>query len=149
MHTMQQYAGRRNAPASALDAALARVGDRWSLLLVEALLDGPRRFNELAQQVSGIAPNILAERLRRLEQAAVVASRPYSERPPRLEYSLTQEGQELAGVLRLLAHWGAAGSPASEGLRHIACGSALEAHWYCPTCALPVEESEASALRFL
>lgn len=150
MHPMKQHARRSQmAPGSPLDAALARVGDRWSLLLVEALLEGPRRFNELAEQVSGIAPNILAERLRRLEQAGVVTSRPYSERPLRLEYGLSQEGQELAGVLRLLAHWGAAGSPASEGLRHVACGSALEAHWYCPTCAQPVEEREASALRFI
>ncbi|MEX0625749.1 MAG: helix-turn-helix domain-containing protein, partial [Chloroflexota bacterium] len=52
---------------SPLAAALERVGDRWSLLLVEALLPGPRRFNELSEAVTGIAPNILADRLRRLE----------------------------------------------------------------------------------
>ncbi|CAN5833241.1 helix-turn-helix domain-containing protein [soil metagenome] len=136
-------------PASALDAALGRVGDRWSFLLVESLLEGPRRFNELVGQLPGIAPNILADRLRRLEGSGVVTSRPYSERPVRLEYALTQEGQELAGVLRLLAHWGAAGSPAAEGLRHLACGSPVEAHWFCPTCAAPVDDEEASALRLL
>jgi DNA-binding HxlR family transcriptional regulator len=139
----------RSDAASALDAALGRVGDRWSFLLVESLLDGPRRFNELAGLLPGIAPNILADRLRRLEGSGVVTSRPYSERPIRLEYALTQEGQELAGVLRLLAHWGAAGSPAAEGLRHLACGSPLEAHWFCPTCAAPVEEAEASGLHLL
>ena len=53
---------------SPLAAALERVGDRWSLLLVEALLPGPRRFGELEEAVSGIAPNILADRLRRLDQ---------------------------------------------------------------------------------
>lgn len=118
-------------------------------MLVEALLAGPGRFNELAAELPGIAANILADRLRRLEAGGVLVSRPYSERPPRLEYALTQEGQELAGVLRLLAHWGASGSPASEGLRHLACGSLLEAQWYCTTCAQPVEEEEASALRHL
>ena len=91
---------------SPLAAALERVGDRWSLLLVEALLPGPRRFNELAEAVTGIAPNILADRLRRLESERVVSATPYSERPPRFAYALTDEGQELAGALRLLADWG-------------------------------------------
>src|SRR4029079_2257935 len=96
--------------ASPLDAALERVGDRWSLLVVEALLEGPRRFGELETAVSGIAPNILTDRLRRLEQGRVIASRPYTQRPPRVAYSLTEDGRELAGVLRLLANWGAGGS---------------------------------------
>jgi DNA-binding HxlR family transcriptional regulator len=138
----------RPAPASALDAALERVGDRWSLLIVEALLDGPRRFNELQAAVRGIAPNILTDRLRRLETGRVVTGRPYSERPPRLAYALTEDGRELAGVLRLLATWGAGGAESAETLRHLACGSALEARWFCPTCARPVGDDEASSLRY-
>ncbi|MGH2488028.1 MAG: winged helix-turn-helix transcriptional regulator, partial [Candidatus Limnocylindria bacterium] len=50
-----------------LAAALDRVGDRWSLLLIEALLEGPRRFTELSSTLDGIAPNTLTDRLRRLE----------------------------------------------------------------------------------
>ena len=65
------YDPRMAAPASPLAAALERVGDRWSLLLVEALLPGPRRFDELSEAVTGIAPNILADRLRRLESERV------------------------------------------------------------------------------
>ena len=134
---------------SGLDAALARVGDRWSFLLVEALLEGPRRFNDLADSVPGIAPNILTDRLRRLERDGVVVSQRYSDRPVRMEYSLTADGLELAGVLRLLAAWGSGGTAGTEGLRHVACGSLLEARWYCPTCARTVdEEDEASSLRF-
>ena len=53
----------------------------------------------------------------------MVASRPYSQRPPRVAYSLTEDGRELAGVLRLLASWGAGGSEAAEALRHLDCGS--------------------------
>ena len=133
---------------SPLDAALERVGDRWSLLIVEALLDGPRRFGELEDQVVGIAPNILTDRLRRLETGRVIASRLYTRRPPRVAYALTDDGRELAGVLRLLASWGAGGSEAAETLRHLDCGSALEARWFCPTCARPVGEDEASSLRY-
>lgn len=141
------------APAvSALNAALARVGDRWSLLIVEALLDGPRRFSDLSGLVSAIAPNILAERLRRLEREGVVLSEPYSRRPLRMEYRLSADGQELASVLRLLAAWGSRGpeTAASDqgGLRHGPCGTTLEARWYCPTCARSVLEDEGSDLSY-
>ena len=83
--------------SSPLAEALARVGDRWTLLVVEALLTGPRRFNELLDQIPGIAANILSERLKRLEREALLVARPYSKRPPRAAYQLTAEGQELAG----------------------------------------------------
>ena len=132
---------------SPLAAALERVGDRWSLLLVEALLPGPRRFGELEEAVSGIAPNILADRLRRLESERIVSATPYSERPPRFAYALTDEGAELAGALRLLADWGSRVSRESEPLRHAACGTPVEARWYCPTCDRPVEGREAEQVR--
>ena len=132
---------------SPLAAALERVGDRWSLLLVEALLPGPRRFNELSEAVTGIAPNILADRLRRLESERIVSATPYSERPPRFAYALSAEGQELAGALRLLADWGSRVSRESEPLRHAACGTPVEARWYCPTCDRPVEGQEAEQVR--
>ena len=132
---------------SPLAAALERVGDRWSLLLVEALLSGPRRFGELEEAVSGIAPNILADRLRRLESERIVSATPYSERPPRFAYALTDEGAELAGALRLLADWGSRLSRESEPLRHAACGTPVEARWYCPTCDRPVEGREAEQVR--
>jgi DNA-binding HxlR family transcriptional regulator len=147
--TMDEMTEAAAEETSALDAALARVGDRWSFLVVEALLEGPRRFNEISADVRGIAPNILTDRLRRLEREGVVIGRRYSERPQRMAYSLTEDGLELAGVLRLLATWGARGSGGAEGLRHVACGSLLEARWYCPTCARSVDDDgEASPLRF-
>src|SRR5437899_8123901 len=54
-------------PHSPLAEAVARVGDKWTLLVIDALLDGPRRFGELEQAVAGIAPNTLSQRLRELE----------------------------------------------------------------------------------
>ena len=138
-----------SAPHTPRSAALERVGDRWSLLLIEALLDGPRRFGELSEQVAGIAPNILSERLKRLEGERIVRATPYSERPPRFPYALTDEGLELAGVLRLLADWGARGSAHAEPMRHAVCGTPVEARLWCPTCARAVEEQEADQLRFV
>jgi DNA-binding HxlR family transcriptional regulator len=128
---------------TALAEALARVGDRWTLLVVEALLAGPRRFGDLQDDVPGIAPNILSQRLRHLEREALVVSRPYSERPPRFVYELTSAGAELAGALRLLADWGARHAEAAEPLRHADCGTPLEARWWCPACEVTVEEGAA------
>ena len=71
------YDPRMAVADSPLAAALERVGDKWSLLLIESLLSGPLRFNELQASVTGIAPNILSDRLRRLEGERVV-SRPAS-----------------------------------------------------------------------
>jgi DNA-binding HxlR family transcriptional regulator len=135
-------------PPSALELALERVGDRWSLLLVDALLDGPRRFNDLQEGV-GIAPNILTDRLRRLEREGILLARPYTDRPPRMEYTLTAAGHELAGALRLLADWGARRSDDAEPVRHSLCGTPLEARWYCPTCTILVEEPAAEEARIV
>ena len=137
------------ASQTPLAAALERVGDRWSLLLIEALLEGPRRFGELSEVVDGIAPNILSERLKRLEGERIVRATPYSERPPRFTYALTDEGHELAGVLRLLADWGSRGSATAEPMRHSLCGTPVEARLWCPTCARALDEPEADELRFV
>ncbi len=136
---------------SALAVALDRVGDRWSLLLVEALLDGPLRFGELAEAIPTIAPNILTDRLRKLEREGIVHSTPYSERPVRLQYALTADGRDLASALRLLADWGSrwAGAGVHEPLAHSICGTPLEAHWFCPTCGEVVAEREAAEDRIV
>jgi DNA-binding HxlR family transcriptional regulator len=133
----------------ALDAALERVGDRWTLRLVEALLESPRKFGELAVAVDGIAPNILTDRLRRLERHGIVIAEPYMRRPVRHVYRLTADGEELAGVLRLLAAWASGGADRAEPLRHAACGTPLEARWFCPTCARVLADQEASELSWL
>ena len=133
---------------AALAEALDRVGDRWTLLVIAGLLDGAKRFGELQDELPGIAPNVLTQRLRSLERHALVVARPYSDRPPRFEYELTTSGQELAGVLRLLASWGARGSGQESEIRHSVCGTPLEAQWWCPTCEQPVTGEEGEELHF-
>ena len=128
---------------------MTRVGDRWTLLLIDALLCGPRRFNELQTALPAIAPNILTSRLRQLAQRGVLVARPYSRRPLRLRYELTESGHELAGALRLLAAWGAEWAGVDDSavsLRpravHAACGTPLEVRLWCPTCGLPADDDE-------
>jgi DNA-binding HxlR family transcriptional regulator len=122
------------------------VGDRWSLLVVAHLLDGPARFGELEAAVDGLAPNILARRLTRLEQEGLVIGEPYSTRPVRHAYRLTAAGADLAGALRLLAAWGAArtGADTGEAPHHARCGTALDARWWCATCGEAVDEAAPS-----
>ena len=129
-------------PDSPLAEAVARVGDRWSFLLVDALLDGPRRFGDLQEAVTGVAPNVLSKRLKDLAAEGVVVATPYQDRPPRFEYDLTAAGRELAGALRLLAQWGAARAGDPAPFQHAVCGTALEPAWWCPTCAAAVDDPD-------
>ncbi|MBA3876504.1 MAG: transcriptional regulator [Anaerolinea sp.] len=137
---------------SPLAAALERIGDRWSPRIVEALFAGPLRYGELQAAVAGIASNILADRLRRLEADGLLTVTAYAERPPRLEYRLTAEGRALGGALRMLADWGArhgADAGGQETLRHDVCGAALEARWFCPTCDQVVDADVTHEVRRL
>lgn len=138
-----------DAGSRPLAEALERVGDRWTLLTVDALAGGARRFNDLQKGLPGIAPNILSQRLKQLERLGLVVTRPYTERPVRLVYELTAAGIDLAAALRPLAQWGARHSGQAELPRHRACGTPMETRWYCPTCARVVEEDEEAEARFV
>ena len=150
-------AGRDPAGAGTDDglaAALEDVGDRWSLHVVDALLDGPRRFNEIQAGVPGIATNILAKRLLQLEERGLVVASAYSSRPPRFVYELTGAGHELAGALAMLRRWGSRRSGAARdgstiGPDHAACGTPLELRWWCQMCDSVVEEHEVGAIHIV
>ena len=148
----RRRSSRENGP---LGAAVARIGDRWSLLVVEALLEGPSRFGDLGERVDGIAPNVLTSRLRKLEADGVVRAVPYSQRPLRVEYELTDAGQELAGALALLAAWGrrqggaGARSDTSSAATHRDCGTRLVTRLWCPTCDRPVDDPREDHLEHL
>src|SRR3984893_17209094 len=147
-HTTDPPTQADDPARSALADDLAAVGDRWTLLLVAALLDGPRRFGELQEEVHGIAPNVLTQRLRQLERNALVVARPYSERPRWFVYERGSAGRELAGALRLLAGWGARNAEGSGAPQHSVCGTPMEARWWCPTCERPAAEDEWEELHF-
>ncbi len=82
------------------------LGDRWTLLVVRDLLFFDKhRFGDFASSLEGIPTNILADRLRRLEDAGVVVKVPYSAHPQRFEYHLTPKGADLLPVLLAMAEW--------------------------------------------
>lgn len=97
------YEFRSGCPiASTLDL----VGDRWSLVIVRDLLTGKKRFGEFLDSPERITTSVLATRLARMEATGVVEKHPYQYRPTRFDYTLTDKGKELHGVLREICRWG-------------------------------------------
>ena len=129
--------------------ALEILGDRWTLQVVAGLLDGPKRFGELAESLDGIAPNVLTTRVRQLERQGIVVATPYSQRPVRLAYALSDSGRELAGAISLLSAWGARQTGGTEGPVHASCGTALETVLYCPTCERPADSGASELVRWM
>lgn len=103
----------RCAVANTLDI----IGDKWSLLVVRDLLHGKKTYGELLASPEGIPTNILADRLKRLENAGVIASTAYQERPVRYAYSLTPKGVELGEVLLAIVRWGKKHIPGTQTLK--------------------------------
>lgn len=87
------------------NAALSLLSERWTLHIVRALLDGRKRFNQIARTL-GVSPATLRERLRALEEQDVVVRTVISAMPPNVEYALTPKGLALNGIFEQLAHWG-------------------------------------------
>src|SRR5262245_50199161 len=97
----RRYDGQNCSIARTLEI----VGERWTLLIIRDVFLGVRRFDQLQQSLR-IARNVLADRLNRLVQEGILERVPYSERPPRFEYRLTDKGQELNVALTALRQWG-------------------------------------------
>ncbi len=96
--------GRSTCPiANTLDL----IGDKWTLLVVRDLLFlGKRLYGELMQSAENVPSNILAERLKRLENAGLLEKKPYQQNPLRHEYRLTPKGVDLFPVLKEIIRWG-------------------------------------------
>ncbi len=84
----------------------ALIGDRWTPLIVRDLAPGCSRFSELQRSLEGISPKTLAVRLRRLEEARVVTRACFAEKPPRVEYRLTDKGFALLSVIESMRDFG-------------------------------------------
>lgn len=87
---------------------LDRIGDRWTVLVVGALVGGPLRFGEIARRVDGVSQKMLTQTLRTLERDGLVRRTQYPQIPPRVEYQLTDTGRTLRDPLRALEDWAVA-----------------------------------------
>ena len=104
---MESVASRSYGQFCGLARALELVGERWALLIVRDLLVGPRRFTDLRQGLPRIPTNVLADRLKELEQAGVVRRRVLPRPAASVVYELTDYGSQLEDVVMRLGLWGA------------------------------------------
>lgn len=84
---------------------LDRVGDKWTVLIIEILDDSPKRFGEIRQAIGGITPKVLTSTLRSLVADGLVTRQSFGEVPPRVEYSLTDLGRSLQAPVTALRRW--------------------------------------------
>ncbi len=113
---MTQHATLAGMPAAAAEThdkivcPVARTADiisgKWTLLIIRDLTTGTKRFSELERSLAGISPKTLSERLSALEREGVLHRRTYAEVPPKVEYSLTEKGQELVHVIDAMRAYG-------------------------------------------
>ena len=84
---------------------LDRIGDQWSLLVLSALSGGTRRFSELSRDIGDISKQMLSRTLARLEQDGFVSRTVFPQKPPRVDYALTDLGRSFLNPLGALIHW--------------------------------------------
>jgi DNA-binding HxlR family transcriptional regulator len=125
---------KRYGQACPVAKSLEVVGERWTLLIVRDLLRGTRKFQDLQDSLPGIAPALLSERLKLMEEHGLVTRRFYSEHPPRAEYLLTDRGRELGVVIGALATWGSRHLHPQSALVHTDCGHEVALRYFCPKC---------------
>jgi DNA-binding HxlR family transcriptional regulator len=101
----------------AISETLARIGDKWTVLVVELLRNGPMRFNEIRRTIGGISQRMLTLTLRGLERDGLVTRTIFPTIPPRVEYELTALGRTLRGPLGAIAEWARTHRPAMEQAR--------------------------------
>jgi DNA-binding HxlR family transcriptional regulator len=100
-----QIPDRESSDCRAVSAVLARVGDKWSVLIIMLLGDGAKRFNEIKRMVGGISQRMLTLTLRGLERDGLVKRTIYPTIPPRVEYELTPLGRSLWAAVGPLGSW--------------------------------------------
>jgi DNA-binding HxlR family transcriptional regulator len=124
------------------------VGEWWTMLIVRDAFLGVRRFDDF-QARTGISRNVLASRLDHLVEQGVLQRRPYSERPPRHEYVLTDKGRDLWYVLTAMREWGdrwaAPDGPPLEVV-HRTCGEVAHASVVCDHCGEPLDARSVTAV---
>lgn len=86
-------------------AVLEHLSEKWSLLILHLLADGPKRTSDLRRAIGGVSEKMLIQTLRKLERNGFVARRSYNEVPPRVDYRLTDLGQSLAPVVQAFDRW--------------------------------------------
>jgi DNA-binding HxlR family transcriptional regulator len=129
----------------AVGTTLEIIGERWTLLVLRETFLGVRRFEQL-QRNTGIARNILSDRLNTLVAHGILRRDLYQERPQRYEYRLTERGLDLYPILVSVMDWGSKHLDASAmTMVHKNCGATMMPHLACPECGEAVRARDVRA----
>ncbi len=94
-----------NPVCRTISTLLSRIGDKWTVLVVETLGQGPRRFNELRREIPSVSQRMLTLTLRNLERDGIVSRKVTPSIPPRVDYALTDLGRSLHQPVQALSQW--------------------------------------------
>lgn len=97
---------KKELPACPVETTLLLIGEKWKVLILRDLMEGTRRFGELKKSIGTISQKMLTQQLREMEEDGLVSRKAYAEVPPRVEYSLTEDGVSLKPILDSMWAWG-------------------------------------------
>jgi len=120
----------------AVSGILSRIGDKWSVLIIQRLGEGPRRFNEIKRMIGGISQRMLTLTLRNLERDGLVSRTVTPTVPPRVDYALTDLGRDLLVPVSALGEW---------AIAHTSCIEAARARFDAAEAAQTPQRSRISA----
>ncbi|MGL4106789.1 winged helix-turn-helix transcriptional regulator [Clostridium sp. LP20] len=97
---------KKDLPSCPVETTLMMISDRWKVLILRDLLDGTKRFGELKKSIGSISQKVLTSNLRSMEESGLLVRKVYAEVPPKVEYTLTEDGYSLKPVLDAMKEWG-------------------------------------------
>lgn len=97
---------KKELPACPVETTLLLIGEKWKVLILRDLMEGTKRFGELKKSIGTISQKMLTQQLREMEEDGLVSRKAYAEVPPRVEYSLTEDGVSLKPILDSMWAWG-------------------------------------------
>ncbi|MDT8719314.1 helix-turn-helix transcriptional regulator [Clostridium sp. 19966] len=97
---------KKDLPACPVETTLLLIGDKWKVLILRELISGTKRFGELKKAIGSISQKVLTQQLRSMEEDGLIKRKVYAEVPPKVEYSLTEDGLSLKPILDSMVTWG-------------------------------------------
>lgn len=97
---------KKDLPACPVATTVRLIGNKWKLLIIRDILGGPQRFGELRKSLEGISQKVLTDSLRDMERDGIITRTVYPEVPPRVEYALSELGETMRPIIKVMEIWG-------------------------------------------
>lgn len=97
---------KKELPTCPVKTTIDLIGNKWKLLIIREILNGPKRYNELYRLLNGISYKVLTDNLKQMEDDSIIIRKDYNENPPKVEYYLSSIGESLKPIIQEMAAWG-------------------------------------------